>query len=505
MHFRLNAFPLNLLLAAAYFGTGRVSILLAPDPSYATGIWPAAGLAFVAVLCGGFRYLPGVFLGASILNFMLLSDISHALSPGGTVVMAMVIGIGAAFQAAVGAGLVRHFIGYPTKLDRLEAILKFLILAGPVACTVSASIATAALYGGGIFALEPVAVHWLTWWLGDVTGVILFGLLGLSLVGRPRRVWRPRLLSVAVPMLLASLPVVVAQVTSSFLLSRQQHAEFDFAARTVQHELQHVVALHNRTLSSLAALFEGSERVRPGEFNRVAASRLQEAPAVDWLGRMPTAGDSLHESLRKASSQSVMASERKRLFDLARDDGVRAALRERDPFRTSFNHAGEAFHMAGPHASDRLLSSGQAIENDDSWLIRTRDTPESMIMALVNLPRLAATIVPDGFEGPLDVRLSNDGTGEASRVIGHNGVTAQLPFHRTDEIELNGRAFRLDVRGLPGDYRQTWLIHALVTAGAGVVFCLLLTLLLLTQSSHRFRADESFQRAAGCRAVRRPG
>src|SRR5712692_8148569 len=57
-----------LLLAAAYFGAAKLSLLLAIPPGYATAVWPPSGIALAAALLAGTRIWPGIWLGAALTN-----------------------------------------------------------------------------------------------------------------------------------------------------------------------------------------------------------------------------------------------------------------------------------------------------------------------------------------------------------------------------------------------------------------------------------------------------
>ena len=50
-----------LLLAGLYVVTGKLGLLLAVPPGYATIIWPASGIAIGMLMVHGARLWPGVF------------------------------------------------------------------------------------------------------------------------------------------------------------------------------------------------------------------------------------------------------------------------------------------------------------------------------------------------------------------------------------------------------------------------------------------------------------
>ena len=60
----------NLALLAAYLIAGRLGLLLALPPGYASPIFLPAGIALAACAVGGMRLLPAVALGALGVNLV---------------------------------------------------------------------------------------------------------------------------------------------------------------------------------------------------------------------------------------------------------------------------------------------------------------------------------------------------------------------------------------------------------------------------------------------------
>ena len=59
----------NLAIGAAYFGLGKLALLLAIPPGYASAVWPSAGLALAGMLALRYRVWPGIFAGHFLLTF----------------------------------------------------------------------------------------------------------------------------------------------------------------------------------------------------------------------------------------------------------------------------------------------------------------------------------------------------------------------------------------------------------------------------------------------------
>src|SRR5579871_1153906 len=88
------------LLAVLYFITGKLGLLLAVPPGYATIIWPPSGIAIGALLLFGAHLWPGIFVGSFVLN----GFVSHAWTLSGSfelpkVLIAAGIAAGSTLQA----------------------------------------------------------------------------------------------------------------------------------------------------------------------------------------------------------------------------------------------------------------------------------------------------------------------------------------------------------------------------------------------------------------------
>ena len=96
-----------LLLALAYFIAGRLGLMLAIPPGYATAIFPASGIALASLLLFGRRLWPGILLGSFFINLSISLEAGGVLSLG-MVLMSAGIGLGASLQALVGVTLVNR-------------------------------------------------------------------------------------------------------------------------------------------------------------------------------------------------------------------------------------------------------------------------------------------------------------------------------------------------------------------------------------------------------------
>ena len=153
----------NPLVAVAYSSIAALSLLLAIPPGYASAVWPPAGIAVAAWLAFGARIWPGILIGAAIANLGVM---------GTPVLVALAIGAGNAAEAVVAGLLIRRFVQLRHRFDQTAAVWRFAAIA-LAASVIAATNGVATLALAGQVAWADIGMHWLTWWLGDATGIII--------------------------------------------------------------------------------------------------------------------------------------------------------------------------------------------------------------------------------------------------------------------------------------------------------------------------------------------
>jgi PAS domain S-box-containing protein len=197
-----------LVTAGVYLAVGWLALALASPPGYASPLYPSAGVALAATVVYGRAALPGVALGAFAINLLLGTLRAPGAAPD--VLLPALIALGATLQAAAGTALLRRFVGQPLALTVPRDILLSGLLGACLACLISPSIATPALLAAGTLAPADALANWATWWVGDTLGVLIGAPLVLTLIGRPRDDWAPRRLTLALPLLAATLILSLA-------------------------------------------------------------------------------------------------------------------------------------------------------------------------------------------------------------------------------------------------------------------------------------------------------
>ncbi len=177
---RLPYFAQVTALAVIYFAAAKIALSFAiSPPGYATAVWPPSGIALAAVLLLGNRVWPGIWIGAALVNFTV------SYSP----VMPLVMGTGNTLEALTGAILLRRFIvAMSCRFDHAPDVFKFVAIAA-LSSVIAATVAVVALTIEGSVSWPALLPNWITWWQGDVAGIITWTPLLLSWSIRSPLVW----------------------------------------------------------------------------------------------------------------------------------------------------------------------------------------------------------------------------------------------------------------------------------------------------------------------------
>ena len=104
---------------AALYGALAQSVLLVFGGNSIVGfLWPATGVGLVAVLLGGYKYLPAAFVG-TLLGYLLL---------GSSVYFSLIVALSHTLALAIGVWLLRREGGFDPDLRKLGDYLRIVIL-----------------------------------------------------------------------------------------------------------------------------------------------------------------------------------------------------------------------------------------------------------------------------------------------------------------------------------------------------------------------------------------
>src|SRR5213595_1714783 len=202
---RFSGLPLIGVFAIIYVIAGKIGLNLASLHASASPVWPPAGIALAAIVLLGYRAWPAIFVGAFLVNLTTAGDVatSVAIATGNTV------------EAIAGAWLVNRFADGKTVFDRPQGVFKF-ALAAAISAVISPVFGVTSLALDGFADWTNYGGIWVTWWLGDVTGDLIFTPLVLLWGMKWKLTWKKQE-AVEVGVLLLLLTVLSAVVFGGWL------------------------------------------------------------------------------------------------------------------------------------------------------------------------------------------------------------------------------------------------------------------------------------------------
>lgn len=276
-----------LLLTIAYVVSGKLGLMLALPPGYASPIFPPAGIGVAAVFFGGKKALPWILLGSLLLDIWAGYSGNQQIHITGFVA-ASIIAIASMLQAAIGGWGLRRVIGYPASFNNVQNVSLFVLLA-PVFCVVSASLSVSGLWTLGITDTASFLATWASWWVGDTLGVLVIFPLITIVANAPRALWKSRL-KIALPILLVLSTGLIAiyflQNAAMSMARQTQRDDFDSQGREITLRIEQRLAAYEQVLRGVRGLYVASEFVGRREFRDYVSTLelAQNFPGIEGVG-----------------------------------------------------------------------------------------------------------------------------------------------------------------------------------------------------------------------------
>ncbi len=227
---------INLLVAVMIAGCCYVAANYMVRPTLSVSIWPAAGLGVGFILVWGRKIIPAIVM-AEIINSIVLYKIHQDFGWNRMSMYDVLLLMNNIFRPLFAGFLVRYMVGAEPQLIQVRNIIKFFIYGSVLPCFVSTVIFVTLLTSAGYYSAEDFLLKGLLWYLGDLMSVLMFTPVVLSFLARPRAMWKPRIKSVAVP-------ILIGFVLVSLLFNSLKKYE--------ENDINEIVKIHTNYLAEAA-------------------------------------------------------------------------------------------------------------------------------------------------------------------------------------------------------------------------------------------------------------
>ena len=185
----LTTFTRVVMLIALYFVGG----LLGNATSFLSGsvalVWPPAGIALAAILLFGYRFWPGVALGAVLFSFT--NGIPLGFFTLGTA-------IGNTMGAIACAFLLKKFTTFDNAMGRTRDVIGYIVLACFLGTTVNAVFNVVSLAYTGAVAWDDIFAAALVWWVPNALAALVVAPVIIIWATPSATRWNARLIAEAV-------------------------------------------------------------------------------------------------------------------------------------------------------------------------------------------------------------------------------------------------------------------------------------------------------------------
>ena len=485
-------------------------------------MWPAAGLALGCLLLFGNRAWPGVVIGSFLVIFWTSLDTATFGGIVKSVAMPLFIGGGAALQAYAGAFLIRRFIGMPTALATEKEVVRFSAVA-TTTCVIAPTIATTALWIAGIIHSADYVTNWVTWYVGNAIGTLIFA--PLVLIWTQGAVdWR-RKLSVTIPMIFTVAVVVALFFETNRWEQGRVRMEFDRRVENLTQKLQSDFDSYLDVLRSVQNFFASSPSVSQNSFHSFVARDIADHPGIQslsWDARVPKAKvPAFMEMARHDRLTNFQLTERDAQLKLIpaapRDEYI--VTRYVEP--AFGNEKALGFNIASDPIRREALEwsrdKGEARATKEIHLISEKETVpvvvvympiytngfshdtveerqnrlEGYVASVFRIGDIIGQSLRGVNQEGLQLRLLTDSDASTRQTLFRNSIDRAKPaaLQRDSSLEMAGRKWSLEC-SLSSDYLfahrswQSWSVLAV-----GLLFTGLLGAFLLVVTGHRQRDE----------------
>jgi PAS domain S-box-containing protein len=403
------------------------------------------------------------------------------------------MGLGAMAQALVGHALVTRLFGTPVRLRHQRDLLKLLVVAGPLGCVVSASLGVSGLSMLTDVAGTNVLYNWLTWWAGDVFGVVVFMPLVLAL---PRSeallIWRDRPVRGvhAISIALLALPLGLTFFAwKSLTESAQRHSQsrFETLANESEQAMTTRLSSYSSATRSGAGVIQSSVFVSREEWRTFTETlRLREdypgMLGLGWIEHQPVAGGLPRDVVTYVEPELTNDA------DLGLDLSLEPRVREAADLaiRTAMPTLTRALRLRRGESIGPGYLLLQPVFRTDMPL-DTEDARRRALRGYVYAPFFArgfwSELTPSQGRR-LDVKLS-EATGENRLVYDSRTARSAPQFHVEREIPLYGQVWVVSWQSTPFFEKSSQANGAYFVLFGGLLFTGMFAMLLVVFGARR--------------------
>jgi len=168
-----------ILVAFLFYGSASLGHFLSFENTTVLTAWPPSGIAFALIILLGRSAWPGIMIGALLANLMAYWN-NAALPAQSIIAISSLTALANTAEALIGNFLMTEWIRDTYPFRNVKNTFRFLVVA-LFMCAAGALLGSFSLLVNKVISQDQLLVTGLSWWIGNVVGILLFTPFILSL------------------------------------------------------------------------------------------------------------------------------------------------------------------------------------------------------------------------------------------------------------------------------------------------------------------------------------
>jgi signal transduction histidine kinase len=179
-NFRHNLDLRILFLAFVFYASACLGYFLSFKSTATLPIWPPSGIAFALILLLGRSAWPGIMIGSLLASLMAFWN-QNTLPLSAVISLSCLASVAHTAEALLGNFLMRQWVFNDYPFTTTKNAFRFLFVTFFM-CLIGSAIGAVSLWTNSVITREALLSTGLTWWIGNVVGILLFTPFILSCV-----------------------------------------------------------------------------------------------------------------------------------------------------------------------------------------------------------------------------------------------------------------------------------------------------------------------------------
>jgi diguanylate cyclase (GGDEF)-like protein len=163
-----------------YFELGKLGLAVGGFNGATAAVWPASGFGLAVMVVLGPSVWPAVLAGAFLVH----------LTSTGQIAAGIAVAVGRTIESVLGAALVERFAGGAETFASARTIFRFTAIAAFASTPISATLGAVGIVLVGAAPWSSAVYVWMTWWLANLTGILVISPFVILLATTPLRMRR---------------------------------------------------------------------------------------------------------------------------------------------------------------------------------------------------------------------------------------------------------------------------------------------------------------------------